>query len=203
MATTSPTIMASIPDTARSATSSSLPTAASSAACASSSISSSTTLPMRIPGFSRHEARRTRRIATGTSGPTRSPPMPAKAWCFPACKNPHGAAISRPAPGTSIASTTSSPISTPRTRSVQAEILKIMGFWIQLGVSGFRMDAVPFVIATKGAKVRNPSRTIRHAALVPGVPAMARRATPSSSPKPMSCPTPTWSISAKTATACT
>jgi maltose alpha-D-glucosyltransferase / alpha-amylase len=39
---------------------------------------------------------------------------------------------------------------------VQAEILKIMGFWIQLGVSGFRMDAVPFVIATKGAAVRRP-----------------------------------------------
>jgi maltose alpha-D-glucosyltransferase/alpha-amylase len=39
---------------------------------------------------------------------------------------------------------------------VQAEILKIMGFWIQLGVSGFRMDAVPFVISTKGAKVRKP-----------------------------------------------
>jgi len=39
---------------------------------------------------------------------------------------------------------------------VQAEILKIMGFWIQLGVSGFRMDAVPFVIASKGAKVRKP-----------------------------------------------
>jgi maltose alpha-D-glucosyltransferase/alpha-amylase len=34
---------------------------------------------------------------------------------------------------------------------VQAEILKIMGFWLQLGVSGFRMDAVPFVIAAKGA----------------------------------------------------
>ncbi len=39
---------------------------------------------------------------------------------------------------------------------VQAEILKIMGFWIQLGVSGFRMDAVPFVIATKGARARRP-----------------------------------------------
>jgi len=25
--------------------------------------------------------------------------------------------------------------------AVQSEILKIMGFWIQLGVSGFRMDA--------------------------------------------------------------
>jgi maltose alpha-D-glucosyltransferase/alpha-amylase len=40
--------------------------------------------------------------------------------------------------------------------AVQAEILKIMGFWIELGVSGFRMDAVPFVIASKGADVRTP-----------------------------------------------
>jgi maltose alpha-D-glucosyltransferase/alpha-amylase len=39
---------------------------------------------------------------------------------------------------------------------VQAEILKIMGFWLQLGVSGFRMDAVPFVIAEKGAKITRP-----------------------------------------------
>jgi maltose alpha-D-glucosyltransferase/alpha-amylase len=39
---------------------------------------------------------------------------------------------------------------------VQAEILKIMGFWIQQGVSGFRMDAVPFIISTKGANVRKP-----------------------------------------------
>jgi maltose alpha-D-glucosyltransferase / alpha-amylase len=39
---------------------------------------------------------------------------------------------------------------------VLAEILKIMGFWIQLGVSGFRMDAVPFIIATKGPNVGKP-----------------------------------------------
>jgi maltose alpha-D-glucosyltransferase/alpha-amylase len=39
---------------------------------------------------------------------------------------------------------------------VLAEILKIMGFWIQLGVSGFRMDAVPFVISTKGSRVKKP-----------------------------------------------
>ncbi len=39
---------------------------------------------------------------------------------------------------------------------VQAEILKIMGFWIQLGVCGFRMDAVPFVIAEKGADIKKP-----------------------------------------------
>jgi maltose alpha-D-glucosyltransferase / alpha-amylase len=40
--------------------------------------------------------------------------------------------------------------------AVAAEILKIMGFWIQLGVSGFRMDAVPFVISSKGADVARP-----------------------------------------------
>jgi maltose alpha-D-glucosyltransferase / alpha-amylase len=39
---------------------------------------------------------------------------------------------------------------------VQAEILKIMGFWLELGVNGFRMDAVPFVIAKKGAGVTRP-----------------------------------------------
>jgi maltose alpha-D-glucosyltransferase/alpha-amylase len=39
---------------------------------------------------------------------------------------------------------------------VQAEILKIMGFWTQLGVSGFRMDAVPFVISLKGADQKKP-----------------------------------------------
>lgn len=40
--------------------------------------------------------------------------------------------------------------------AVQAEILKIMGFWLQLGVDGFRMDAVPFVIARKGAQRKGP-----------------------------------------------
>ncbi|WP_353858748.1 alpha-amylase family protein [Azospirillum formosense] len=41
---------------------------------------------------------------------------------------------------------------------VQAELLKVMGFWIELGVSGFRMDAVPFVIATKGPDVKKPKQ---------------------------------------------
>lgn len=39
---------------------------------------------------------------------------------------------------------------------VQAEILKIIGFWIQLGVHGFRMDAVPFYIGKKGADITKP-----------------------------------------------
>jgi maltose alpha-D-glucosyltransferase/alpha-amylase len=33
---------------------------------------------------------------------------------------------------------------------VRAEIEKVMGFWLQLGVSGFRIDAVPFLIEYRG-----------------------------------------------------
>jgi maltose alpha-D-glucosyltransferase / alpha-amylase len=38
---------------------------------------------------------------------------------------------------------------------VRAEIQKIMGFWLQLGVTGFRMDAVPFLIEKKGAGIEH------------------------------------------------
>jgi maltose alpha-D-glucosyltransferase/alpha-amylase len=38
--------------------------------------------------------------------------------------------------------------------TVREEIMRIMGFWLQLGVSGFRMDAVPFLIESKGAGVK-------------------------------------------------
>ena len=37
--------------------------------------------------------------------------------------------------------------------AVRTEIQRIMGFWLQMGVSGFRMDAVPFLIERKGAGV--------------------------------------------------
>src|SRR5688572_15479129 len=38
---------------------------------------------------------------------------------------------------------------------VRAEIQKIMGFWLQLGVSGFRLDAVPFLIEKKGPGIEH------------------------------------------------
>ncbi len=41
--------------------------------------------------------------------------------------------------------------------AVREEIRRIMGYWLQLGVSGFRMDAVPFLISRKGADV-NPRK---------------------------------------------
>ena len=39
---------------------------------------------------------------------------------------------------------------------VQREILKIVGFWLELGVSGFRIDAVPFLIAEEGINITDP-----------------------------------------------
>ena len=38
--------------------------------------------------------------------------------------------------------------------AVREEIRKIMGFWLELGVSGFRIDAAPFVVELKG--IRGP-----------------------------------------------
>jgi hypothetical protein len=85
---------------------------------------------------------------------------------------------------------------------VQAEILKIMGFWIQLGVSGFRMDAVPFVINTKGPHVKKPMEHTTCCARC-GRSCSGAWVIRSSWPRPTSCPTPIWSTSARTATACT
>jgi maltose alpha-D-glucosyltransferase/alpha-amylase len=39
--------------------------------------------------------------------------------------------------------------------AVRREIQKIMGFWLELGVSGFRVDALPFVISAKTADPSN------------------------------------------------
>ena len=38
---------------------------------------------------------------------------------------------------------------------VRDEMTKVMGYWLELGVSGFRMDAVPFLIEHKGAGVEH------------------------------------------------
>ena len=34
--------------------------------------------------------------------------------------------------------------------AVRAEIMRIMGYWLELGISGFRLDAAPFLIELKG-----------------------------------------------------
>jgi maltose alpha-D-glucosyltransferase/alpha-amylase len=46
---------------------------------------------------------------------------------------------------------------------VREEILRVMGFWLELGVEGFRVDAVPFLVEYKGLKEepdRDPMRLL-------------------------------------------
>src|SRR5262249_4168134 len=35
---------------------------------------------------------------------------------------------------------------------VRTEIQRIMGYWLELGVSGFRVDAVPFILEKQGSR---------------------------------------------------
>ena len=50
-------------------------------------------------------------------------------------------------------------ITNPRVRD---EIAKIIGFWLELGVSGFRVDAVPFLIeAPPGVEIGDPHEYLR------------------------------------------
>ena len=85
---------------------------------------------------------------------------------------------------------------------VQAEILKIMGFWTQLGVSGFRMDAVPFVIADEGRRRTSSRKRSSTCCAAFANCCSGARATRSSSARPTCCRSTTSSTSATTATAC-
>ncbi|HLM04273.1 MAG TPA: alpha-amylase family protein [Blastococcus sp.] len=46
-------------------------------------------------------------------------------------------------------------VTNPRVRD---EVAKIMGFWLQLGLDGFRVDAVPFFLETAGADAKDLPR---------------------------------------------
>ena len=96
----------------------------------------------------------TRRTATGTCGATTSRRTAGRASSFPA---------SRPRPGPSTSRRRRwyfhrfydfQPDLNWANPAVRAEISKVMGFWLQLGASGFRVDAAPFVLEQVGARRR-------------------------------------------------
>jgi maltose alpha-D-glucosyltransferase/alpha-amylase len=64
--------------------------------------------------------------------------------------------------------------------AVQEEIRKIMGFWLQLGVSGFRVDAVPFIIETNPLADWQARKAARDAETA------KRAGTPAPKPRPRS-----------------
>ena len=81
---------------------------------------------------------------------TRSPPTARRAWSSPATRTASGPTTPRPASTTCTASTATSPTSTSPSAAVRDEIRKVIGFWLAQGLSGFRVDAVPFLLETDG-----------------------------------------------------
>ena len=110
------------------------------------------------PWFQRPAPTRSRPTATGTSGRTRSRARPTRAWCSRACRRSPGRYDRQAKAWYFHRFYDFQPDLNTSNPEVHAEILKIMGFWIQLGVAGFRMDAVPFVISEKGPDVTEPVR---------------------------------------------
>ena len=108
------------------------------------------------PGFARPGTTRNPGTETGTSGQRRNQSMPEMVLFSRASRSRHGLTIRVAKSWYFHRFYDFQPDLNTSHPEVQAEILKIMGFWLQLGVSGFRMDAVPFVIATKGPKVEEP-----------------------------------------------
>jgi maltose alpha-D-glucosyltransferase / alpha-amylase len=84
--------------------------------------------------------------------------------------------------------------------SVRHEITKIMGYWLELGISGFRMDAVPFIVPRRAWPTRRSATTDSCTSF--GSSCSGDAAMPSCSPRPTCLPTKAWSSSARKATGC-
>ena len=92
----------------------------------------------------------TRRSATSTSGAPTRRRTPRRRSSSPTRSRASGRCRRRRGSGTCTASTRSSPTSTSPNPRVRDELAKVMGFWLQLGLDGFRVDAVPFLLETDG-----------------------------------------------------
>ena len=62
-------------------------------------------------------------------------------------------------PITGTASSVISPTSTSTIRSVLQAVIKTMRFWLDMGVDGFRLDAIPYLIEREGTSNENLPQT--------------------------------------------
>ena len=125
----------------------------------------------RHPWFRSARSSRTsplpRLVRVGDDPPKTKPPRTSSS---PTRRPASGSGTRRPASTTCTASTATSPTSTWPTRRCATRSPRCMGFWLELGVSGFRVDAVPFLIETPGragAGCRCPIPTPTCASCVP------------------------------------
>ncbi len=108
------------------------------------------------PWFQHARRIQTRCSATGTSGRRSARRITTRAWCSPACRRRRGRGTTKAKEYYFHRFYEHQPDLNTSNPAVRDEISKIMGFWLQLGISGFRIDAVPFLIGRKGADVTTP-----------------------------------------------
>ena len=69
-----------------------------------------------------------------------------------------GRGIRSPRRTTGTGSTSTSPISTSTTRRSTTRCSRVIDFWLEMGVDGLRLDAVPVPLRARGHELREPRR---------------------------------------------
>ena len=110
---------------------------------------------------------------TGTSGRRSDRRIGGQGWYFPACRRRPGATIRQVGKYYFHRFYDFEPDLNMDNPQVRDEIRRIMGFWLELGVAGFRVDAVPFVIE-KPSRRRSETARVRLPAGDARVPPVAR-----------------------------
>ena len=128
---------------------------------------------------SRPRARtRDRRSTTGTSGATRSRARSPATWSSPTRRTRTGRTTARRGQWYLHRFYRHQPDLNVANPEVRDEIAQIVGFWLEQGLGGFRVDAVPFLIEPTGCRGRDrgPARAARRPARLPRPPPRRRDA---------------------------
>ena len=102
------------------------------------------------PWFREARESRTRRSTTSTSGATRSPRRSRATSSSPTRRTPTGRSTSRRGRWYMHRFYSHQPDLNVANPEVRDEIAQVTGFWLEQGLSGFRVDAVPFLIEPSG-----------------------------------------------------
>ena len=109
------------------------------------------------------QVRRQSRAAIGTCGAIPTPATAARELFFSTPKCPTGPGTRFPSRITGTASSATSPILNYDNPAVREEMWNVMKFWLDMGVDGFRLDAVPYLVEREGTSCENLPET--HAVL--------------------------------------